>query len=272
MADQLLNVMIADDDRGCRQRTKSLLAAERGVRVVAECTNAHEIIEAIRIRRPDLLLLEPKLPGGNPLELLASRPAEATPVLIITTAQDQYAIRAFEVRAFDYLMKPFDAERFHAAIERARIEVKKSSSDSLMPPLIDAILHAKSIPEERLVVKSAGRIVFLDFDEIDWIEAAANYVAIHAGNQVCRLREPIGQIEKRVAHHSFARIHRSVIVNVVKIREVYPCNSGEYIVRLKTGKELACSRSYSAAIRGLLSRGENSKGGLTDGSRDADRL
>jgi two-component system, LytTR family, response regulator len=251
--DRLLRVVIADHDSVCRQRTKFLLTAERNVDIVAECTDAQEIIDTLRVHRPDLLLLDPQIPGGNPLDLLAQLPPESLPRLIFTTAQDQYAIKAFETRAFDYIMKPFNPQRFHTAIERARVDLKRSQANSLTLRQVSLIRHVQSIPEERLIVKSAGRVVFLDFNEVDWIEAAANYVAIHAGNQVYRLREPIGQIEQRVARHNFARIHRCVIVSVSKIKEVYPCNSGEYMVRLTTGKELACSRGYNSAIRTLLS-------------------
>jgi two-component system LytT family response regulator len=250
--DRLLRVVIADDDGLCRQRTKSLLATERYIDIVAECTRAQEITDTLQVHQPDLLLLDPQIPGGNPFDLLAPLAPESLPLLILTTAQDQYALKAFESRAFDYILKPFNPERFHGAIARARADVARFRKDSLTSRQINLIRQVKSIPEERLIVKSGGRIAFLEFDEVDWIEAAANYVAIHAGSQVYRLREPIGQIEKRVTPHNFARIHRSVIVSVTKIKEVYPCNSGEYMVRLKTGKELACSRGYNSAIRTLL--------------------
>jgi two-component system LytT family response regulator len=252
LKDRSLRIVIADDDSLCRQRTKSLLAAERNVNIVAECTRAQEIVDALHAHRPDLLLLDPQIPGGNPFDMLAPLPPESLPLLIFTTAHDQYALKAFETKAFDYILKPFNPERFHRAIERARVDVTKFEEDSLTLRQIGLIRHVKSIPEERLIVKSGGRVVFLEFNEVDWIEAAANYVTIHAGPQVYWLREPIGQIEKRVTAHNFSRIHRSVIVNVSKIKEVYPCNSGEYMVRLKTGKEVACSRSYNSAIRTLL--------------------
>jgi len=250
--DRLLRVVIADDDSLCQQRIKSMLANERNVNIVAECTQAHEIVDALRAHQPDLLLLDPEIRGGSPLTLLAPLPPESLPLLIFTTAQDQYALKAFETGAFDYILKPFNQERFHRAIARARIEVARSQEDLLSARQINLIRQVRSIPDERLVVKSGGRVLFLEYSEIDWIEAAANYVAIHAGNQVYRLREPIGQIEKRVSRHNFSRIHRSVIVSIAKIKEVYPCNSGEYMVRLKSGKELACSRSYNSAIRALF--------------------
>jgi two-component system LytT family response regulator len=249
---RLLRVVIADDDPLCQQKTRAMLAAERNINVVAECTRAAEILGALRAHHPDLLLLDPQMPGANAFDVLAPLPPESLPLLIFTSAQDQYALQAFETGAFDYILKPFNQERFHNAIERARADVARGREDSLTLRQINLIRHLKSIPEERLMVKSGGRVIFLEYDEVDWIEAAANYVTIHAGQQVYRLREPIGQIEKRVLPHYFSRIHRSVIVSIAKIKEVYPCNSGEYMVRLKTGKELACSRSYNSAIRALL--------------------
>jgi two-component system, LytTR family, response regulator len=250
--DRLLRIVVAEHDRLCRQRVKSLLATEREIDIVAECTRAGEIIDALRAHQPDVLLLEPRMLEGNPFDLLAPLPPESLPLLILTTAQDQYALKAFETKAFDYILKPFNPRRFHVAIERARTDVARFQEDSLTLRQINLIRHVKSIPEERLIIKSGGRVLFLEFDEVDWIEAAANYVTVHAGSQVYRLREPIGRVEKLVAPHNFSRIHRSVIVSVAKIKELYPCNSGEYMVRLKNGKELACSRSYNSAIRSLL--------------------
>jgi two-component system, LytTR family, response regulator len=253
--DRVLRVAIADDDSLCRQKTKSFLAKERDVNIVAECAEVQELIDALREHRPDVLLLDPQIPGKNPFDLLASLAPELLPLVIFTTSQDQYALKAFESKAFDYIMKPFNQERFHGAMERARADVGRFEEDFLTLRQLNLIRQVRSIPEGRLVVKSEGRIVFLEFDEVDWIEAAANYVIIHVGTQVYRLREPIGEIERTVASHNFSRIHRSIIVSLGKIKEVYPCNSGEYMVRLRNGKELACSRSYNAAIRALLRGG-----------------
>ena len=254
MNERLLRVIVADDDSLCRQRTISLLVVEHCV-VVAECTQAAEISDAIRSHRPDALLLDPQISGGNPFDQLRPLSPESLPLLIFITAQDQYAVKAFETGAFDYILKPFHKERFHRAIERARADLAGFQEDSLTPRQINLIRHLRSEPEERLIVKSQGRILFLEFADIYWIQAAANYVYIHTENQTYRLREPIGQIEQRVASRNFSRIHRSVIVNVTKIVGVYPCNSGEYMVQLKSGKELACSRGYNAAIRELLEAG-----------------
>ncbi|MGB7848495.1 MAG: LytTR family DNA-binding domain-containing protein [Candidatus Acidiferrum sp.] len=247
-----LRVLIADHDELCRQRIRTLLDAESDVEIVAECSRAPEIIDAIHVHKPDVLLLEPRVPGGRPLDLLASLPPESLPLLIFITSQDQYAVKAFETKAFDFIMKPYDQRRLHGAIKRARDDVTRMQGDALTLRQIDLIRKVRSVPEQRLIFKMGGRVIFLDVDEVDWVEAAANYVAIHAGSEVYRIREPIGQLEKRIANHNFSRIHRGIIVNVTKIKQVYPCNSGEYMIRLKNGKELPCSRNYNSAIRALL--------------------
>jgi two-component system, LytTR family, response regulator len=247
-----LRILIADHDRLCRQRVKTLLAAESNVEIVGECTKAKEIIASLRAHKPDLMLLEPRIPGGNAFDLLALLPPESLPLLIFVTSQDQYAMKAIETKAFDFILKPLDQKRLHEAIERARADVGRIREDTLTPRQVDLIRQVKSIPEERFIVKLAGRILFLEVSEMVWIEADANYVVIHTGSQEYRMREPIGQIDKRLAGYNFLRIHRSVIVNATSIREVEPCNSGEYMVRLKNGKELPCSRNYNSAIRMLL--------------------
>jgi two-component system LytT family response regulator len=258
MKGRSLRVLIADHDELCRQMVRTFLDAEADVEIVAECSHASEIIDAIHVHKPDVLLMEPRVPGGRPFELLASLPPESLPLLIFVTSQDQFALKAFETKAFDFIMKPYDQRRLHAAIERARTDVARMQGDALTLRQIDLIRKVRSVPEQRLIFKMGGRIIFLDVDEVDWVEAAANYVGIHAGSEVYRIREPIGQLEKRIAHHNFSRIHRGVIVNVTKIKQVYPCNSGEYMVRLKNGKELPCSRSYNTAIRTLL-RADNAE-------------
>jgi two-component system LytT family response regulator len=252
-----LRVLVADKDKLCRTRVRALLADKSNVEIVAECTQAREVLDALREHRPDLLLFDPRMPDGNAFELLAALPPESLPLLIFITAQDQYALKAFETKAFDFIMKPFDQKRFNLAIERARADLARTREGMLTKRQMDLIRQVRDVPEERLIVKVASRIVFLDLVAVDWIEADANYVVIHAKSNAYRMREPIGQMEKRVANYNFARIHRSVIVNMTRIKEVEPCNSGEYLVRLKNGKELPCSRNYNSAIRNLLHKGRS---------------
>jgi two-component system, LytTR family, response regulator len=188
-------------------------------------------------------------------QVLANIPAPEMPVVVFTTAYDRYAIKAFEANALDYLLKPFDQKRLHRAVERARSQVMRSHDQSVAGRLLlDMLARAKSSDplSGRLLIKAAGRLVILDLNDIDWIEAAANYVKLNVGNASCLLRESIGRLAERLDPDRFARIHRSTIVNVSKLRELQPCDSGEFIAVLKSGKALSCSRGYRPQIQRLI--------------------
>ncbi len=251
-----IRTIIADDEPLGRKKLRILLAAEPGVHVVAECRDGQRTIAALKDYEPDLLLLDIQMPGANGFEVLESVPPDKLPVVIFTTAYDQYAIRAFESHALDYLLKPFDQERLHHAIERARAEILKTTGSQVASRVLDFLNEAKpkSPVEKRLVIKAGGRVVFLDLDEIEWVEAAANYVKLNVGKDSYLLRERIGRVSERLDPGQFVRIHRSIIVNVDKIKELQPCNSGEYIVVLKSGKELSSSRGYRAGLQHLIEK------------------
>jgi two-component system, LytTR family, response regulator len=251
-----IRTIIADDESLGRKKLRILLAAEPGIHVVAECSDGPKTIAAVRDYEPDLLLLDIQMPGADGFEILESVPADRLPVVIFTTAYDQYALRAFEAHALDYLLKPFDQERLHRAIERARMEILKASDSRVASRILDFLSEAKakSPAEKRLVIKAGGRVVFLDLEEIEWVEAAANYVKLNVGKESYLLRERIGRVSERLDPGQFVRIHRSVIVNVGKIKGLLPCNSGEYIVVLKSGKELSCSRGYRAGLQQLIGK------------------
>lgn len=239
----MIRTVIADDELLARKKLHILLGHEPGLNVVAECKTGDEAVAALQSLRPDLLFLDIQMPAADGFEVLQTVPAAARPLVIFTTAHDKYAIRAFEARALDYLLKPFDRERLHSAVERVRGEFGRR-----MPATSD-LLHKN---DHRFVFKSGGRILFLDVEEIDWIEASANYVRLHAGRESYSLRETIAHILERLHVHPFVRIHRSLIVNINRIKELQPCNSGEYIVVLKDGKELSCSRSYRGGLQDLI--------------------
>jgi len=253
-----IRTIIADDEPLARKKLRILLAAEGGVNVVAECADGKQTLASISAYKPDLLFLDIQMPEANGFEVLNKVPPADMPVVIFTTAYDQYAIRAFEAHALDYLLKPFDQERLHRSVERARAELLKASGRELTQRILD-LLGSGSKPEARMnkrfVIKAAGRVVFLDMDEIDWVEASANYVRLHAGAQSYLLREGISSISARLAAEQFVRIHRSTVVNIDRIKELQPCNSGEYIVVLKDGKELSCSRGYRAGLQKLIEKG-----------------
>ncbi len=249
-----LRIVVADDEFLCREKVKILLKSESNVELLAECSKPEETVAALQRWHPDLLLLDIQMSGGSGFDVLDRFAPEHRPRVIFTTAYDQYAIRAFEARALDYLLKPFDRERFHDALERARADLLKSRQGTLAAQLMEMVKQPPTPPGDRFIVKSKGRVVFLNPGDIDWIEAAANYVRLYAGSQSHLVRETIGHLAERLPRTLFARIHRSIIVNLTKIQEVLPCNSGEYIVVLRGGKELSCSRKYRASIKDLFER------------------
>src|SRR5579864_5776043 len=256
--DVVVRTVIADDERLARQKLLILLDSEPHVKVVAECRDGRQTVSAIRTLRPDVLLLDIQMPDLDGFQVLSQIPPEEMPVVIFTSAYDQYAIRAFEANALDYLLKPFDQERLHHAVERARAELCKSRDSEITHRILSLLSQVGSVTlpaserDNRLVIKVNGRVVFLSLDSIDWVEAAANYVRLNVGKESYLLRETIGGISERLDANHFVRIHRSTIVNIRKIKELIPVNSGEYVVVLKNGKELSCSRGYRAGLQGIV--------------------
>jgi two-component system LytT family response regulator len=260
-AGKVIRVVIADDERLARQKIRTLLESEPNISVVAECQDGRQAVSAINCFRPDLLLLDIQMPDLDGFQVLSEIPAPELPAVIFTSAYDQYAIRAFEAHALDYLLKPFDRERLHNAIQRARIDLLKTEDRDITHKLLELLSHVKSgaspasaDSQNRLVIKAKGRVIFLDVEEIDWVEAAANYVRVNVGKESYLLRETISRTSERLDPDEFIRIHRSTIVNVRKIKELIPVNSGEYIVVLKSGKELSCSRGYRALLQRIIEK------------------
>jgi two-component system LytT family response regulator len=255
-----LRTVIADDEHLARKKLRLLLESETGVQVVAECQDGQQTVDAVQTHKPDLLFIDIRMPQLDGFQVLEEIAADEMPAVVFTSAYDQFAIRAFEAHALDYLLKPFEADRLHHAVERARAELLKSHNRDLTARILD-LISQKTEPKsdagrvnDRMVVRTAGKVIFLDVAEIDWIEAAANYVKLHVGPESYAMREGIGRIAERLDAERFVRIHRSVIVNVQKIRELQPCDSGEYIAVLKNGKELSCSRGYHAHLQRLIGK------------------
>ena len=246
----VIRTIIADDEVLAREKLRILLSAEPGIQIIAECRSGKETVSALQAHRPDLLLLDIQMPDSDGFEVLKSIPSEEMPIVVFTTAYDQYAIKAFEARALDYLLKPFDQERLHDTMDRARSELRKARNPDITKQILTLLAERKptSETERRLVIRAGGRVVFLDTDEIEWIEAAANYVRLHAGQKTYLLRSSIGHVAEKLDPTQFVRIHRSTIVNIGSIRELQPCNSGEFIVLLRDGKELPGSRSHRQAF------------------------
>ena len=255
----LIRAIIADDERLAREKLRILLGSEPEVQIVAECPNGRQTVSAIRSCQPDMLLLDIQMPDLDGFEVLNEISSGEMPQVIFTSAYDQYAIRAFEAHALDYLLKPFDRDRLHAAIARASVEIRKSQDQDLtnrVLALLSTVRSGKRLPQfdERVTIRTNGRVVFLNLEEIHWIEAAANYVRLNTGKDSYLFRETISRISERLNPSQFVRIHRSMIVNVAGIKELIPVNSGEYVVVLHSGKELSCSRGYRSNLQHLIGK------------------
>ena len=241
-----IRTLIVDDEPLGRERIRALLARDPEIDVVEECPDGRRAVAAIERSRPDLVFLDVQMPEMDGFAVLEAIAGDRMPAIIFVTAYDRYAVQAFEVHALDYLLKSFDCDRFEAALERAKEEIHRSKTGVLSERLAGLLedLQAKQKRLTRLVVKSGGRVVFLRVEEIDGVEAADNYVRIHAGRESHLIRETLQSLEGRLNPEKFLRIHRSTLVNVDRIRELQPIFHGDYLVKLNDGTELTLSRSY----------------------------
>jgi two-component system LytT family response regulator len=247
-----LRALVVDDEPFARARVCDLLAAEAEVEVVGEARDGLEAVAAIRRERPDIVFLDvqmPELDGFGVLEALAG---EKLPVVIFTTAYDQYALKAFEVQALDYLLKPIDPDRFQQALQRAHSQVGRD--DALRAELLELLQSLPNRPKflERLVVKTGGRISFLRVDEADCFEACGNYIRLCLGSEEHLVRMTMAVLETRLDPNRFLRIHRSTIVNVERVKELQSTFHGEYVVLLRNGRRLTLSRGYREKLQQIL--------------------
>lgn len=245
--------LIVDDERLARQRIRRFLASEPDFEASGECASAPEALAWLRHNPADVLFLDIQMPEMSGFDLLAAVPA-SIPVIIFVTAYDEYALRAFEVNAFDYLLKPFDRQRFQRCIQRARTQLSRVRTGELNQRLLGLLADLRGRREEaaRFAVKNGGRVFFVRTDEIDWIEAADNYVCLHAGPESHLIRETMNSVEAKLDPGKFARIHRSAIVNVNRIKELQPWFRGDYVVLLESGTKLTLSRTYRDRLHDLL--------------------
>ena len=252
-----IRTILVDDEPLAREKTRAFLEKEPDIEIVAECRDGKEALETIEAEKPDLVFLDIQMPEMDGFEVMENLELDDPPIIIFVTAFDEYALKAFDIHALDYLLKPFDRERFGEALSRARREVEQKHigdiKDKLMALLNDVRNRASKFPD-RLVVKTAGRVVFLKIDDIDWVDAAGNYVKIHLANESHMLRETMGRLEERLDPSKFLRIHRSTIVNIERIKELQQQFHGDYLVVLKGGQRLTLSRSYREKIQELLGR------------------
>jgi two-component system, LytTR family, response regulator len=251
-----LRTVIVDDEPLARERLASLLSAEPDIEVVRQCRDGEEAVAAIDQLTPDLVFLDVQMPALNGFEVIQAVGPEKMPLVVFVTAYDQHALRAFQVRALDYLLKPFDRERFQEALQRARASIQREETGDLGRRLLALVkdLRRDQPKTDRLVVKSGGRLFFLRTDEIDWIEAAGNYVRLHVGTTSHLLRETMNSIEARLDPEKFFRIHRSRIVNMERIQEMQPWLNGEYAVVLRNGTRVTLSRGYREKLQERLGK------------------
>jgi two-component system LytT family response regulator len=251
-----IRTLVVDDEPVARAHVIALLRDEPDIDVVAECANGAEAAEAIQRTSPDLVFLDVQMPELDGFELIQAVGQDRAPAIVFVTAYDEYALRAFEVRAVDYLLKPFSAERFRAALAHARAHVSDRTAMTVNRQLMELLPHLRraSPGRDRIMVKSSGRIYSVRTSDIDWCEAAGNYVRLHIGQQQHLVRDTMAHIEADLDPAQFVRIHRSAIVNVDRIQELQSSFGGEYVVLLRGGTRLTLSRGYRDTLQTRLGR------------------
>ena len=260
-----LRVLLVDDDDFARASVRTFLSAEPGVQVVAEVDNGRDALDVIARAGPDILFLDVDMPGLDGFGVLEALGTATMPVVVFVTGHAEHAIRAFEVHALDYLVKPFGLERFRQAFARAREAVEERDEErrgerihSLLQQLreeqegLERLLAGAEPYLQRIMVKADEKMLLLNSEEVDWVEAEGNYVRLHTGRGAFLVRWKIGALEERLDPRHFARVHRSTMVNLGRVKELRPWFAGDYIVAMKDGTELKLSRGYRAALEERL--------------------
>jgi two-component system LytT family response regulator len=241
-----IRTLVVDDEPVARERIIGLLASHADIEVIGQSSNGTEAVAAIERLSPDLVFLDVQMPELNGLGVVRALQTASVPAVVFVTAYDEYAIRAFEVHAVDYLLKPFSGVRFNAALDHVREHLDRDRASDLGRKLLALAptLSTGTSFSERLLVRSAGRIHFVRTADLDWCEAAGNYVRLHVGGQSHLLRETMTTLEAALNPQQFVRIHRSTIVNIERIQELQSTANGECTVFLQSGARLTMSRGY----------------------------
>lgn len=249
-----LKVLVVDDEPLARQGLRRLLCDDPEVDTVHEVRNGREAVAFIRAQEPHLVLLDVQMPRMDGFGVVEAVGADEMPPVIFVTAHDQYAVRAFEVSAVDYLLKPVTKERFRKAFSRAKCRLRMAQPEGAggqMRAMLDAMASPPR-PLRRLAVRDREKTLFVSIDEVDWIEALQNYVRVHVGGASHVVHVPISTIEAALDHEQFLRIHRSHIVNVERIKQLWPLSHGQYVVELMSGQRVPSGRTYRDEIRRAL--------------------
>jgi two-component system, LytTR family, response regulator len=255
-----IRTLIVDDEPLARRNLRVLLERDSQIEILDECRNGREAVKAINAFSPDLIFLDIQMPELDGFDVLARVGPEQIQAIIFVTAFDQYALKAFEVHALDYLLKPFDDERFAFALRRAKSQIEAREINRVSKRLLALLEERESLADSsaeknyltRLMIKAAGRVVLLKVGEIDFIEADGNYAKLHVGRKAHLLREKMHDLEGRLDPAKFVRIHRSIIVNLDRIKELHPHLNGDYIVVLEDGRQLRLSRTRRENLEARL--------------------
>ena len=247
-----LRLLIVDDEPLIRSGMRKAASQIDGIEILGECGSGTDAIETIRSRRPDLVLLDVQMPGCSGLDVVREIGPDHMPPVVFITAYDDYAVQAFELNAVDYLLKPFDDDRFRDSIERARERIAAQSKDGLARRL-EALLH-RELPKwpSRLVIRNGERYEFVSTESIDWIGSANNYVELHCGGKQYLMGETLSGLEAKLNPARFARVHRCRIVNTSRITAVHPLLSGTYELELRDGTRLTTGRQYKDVVQELI--------------------
>jgi two-component system LytT family response regulator len=248
-----IRVLIVDDEPWARKRIATLLRAEADVEIVGECADGATAITKIGELSPDLVFLDVQMPEVDGFDVIEAVGPEHMPPVIFATAYDRYALQAFDAHALDYLLKPFDEERFQKALNRARKDLQRGNGEtqSALRSLLKTLQEGQKCLR-RLVVKSGGRVVFLKASDVDWFEATGNYVTLHVGRDSHLLRGTMNALEPKLDPDQFVRIHRSAIVNLDRVKELQPWFRGEQVLALKDGTELTVGRAFRDRLQQFL--------------------
>ncbi len=250
----MIRSVLADDEVLARQKLRQLLREEPGIEIVGEGATASETIELVRTTAPELLFLDIRMPGMDGFDLigeLAGRTDCQMPHIVFTTAYDQYAVRAFEIHAADYLLKPFTAERLRSAVRRVQ---EQMNAAEIQPAISNGHRSNASRYTSRIVFKSRGCIVFLPVSDIRWIGAEENYVRICTEKETHLLRETMAHMEERLDPQMFLRVHRSAIVNLQYVKEIRTDQSGDLTVQMVNGQKVPMSRGYRSRVSEWMAR------------------